>query len=212
MEGLFFAAFGLSVIFAAQPGVIGFEAVRRGIARGWPAALRLELGSLVGDETWALVALTGASLLFQSPWLTLLLSLFGCYLLLRFAWDALMAARTPETEAATPSRKVPTHDFAAGAMLSLSNPQNLTFWLGISGVIIGMGFLDPQPAHVAVFFAGFMSAQVLWCFFIAALVGLGRAVMNPTMTRWLNLIAAICLAYFGITLVIQTVGMISSLL
>jgi threonine/homoserine/homoserine lactone efflux protein len=141
-----------------------------------------------------------------------LLSLFGCYLLLRFAWDALMAARAPESEAAVVSRKVPNHDFAAGAMLSLSNPQNLTFWLGISGVIIGMGFLDPEPAHVAVFFAGFMSAQVLWCFFIAGLVALGRAVMNPTMTRWLNIIAAVCLAYFGITLVIQTAGMVGSML
>ena len=34
MEALFFSAFGLSIAFAAQPGVIAFESIRRGLARG----------------------------------------------------------------------------------------------------------------------------------------------------------------------------------
>ena len=63
-----------------------------------------------------------------------------------------------------------SNHLVAGAMLSLSNPQNITFWLGMSGTIIGIGFLDPQPVHLLVFFVGFMTAQVCWCFFFATVV------------------------------------------
>ena len=88
MEVLFVSAFAMSLAFAIQPGVIGFEALRRGIAHGWSAALHVELGSLLGDGVWAIIALLGASFLFQNRLLTLALGLFGCVLLLRFAKDA----------------------------------------------------------------------------------------------------------------------------
>lgn len=217
VEELFLTAFGISLAFAIQPGVIGFEAMRRGLTHGWPAALRVEIGSLVGDATWALVALTGASLIFQSQWLALLLSLFGSYLLLRFAWDALISLLKPvEEPVAGPvvqgSNFAGTHnDFVAGAMLSLSNPQNLTSWLGVSGMIIGMGFLNPQPAHIALFFSGFMFAQLLWRFFFAALVGVGRVLLSPQIMRWLNVLSALCLAYFGVTMLVQTVNQLAIL-
>jgi chemosensory pili system protein ChpE len=195
--------------------------MRRGSMRGWPAALRVEIGSLVGDATWALVALTGASLLFQSQWLALLLSLFGSYLLLRLAWDGLILwlkpIEAPVADATLQGSRfggghAGAHsDFVAGAMLSLSNPQNLTSWLGVSGIIIGMGFLNPQPAHIALFFSGFMFAQLLWCFFFAALVGLGRSMLSPQYMRWLNFFAALCLAYFGLTMLVQTVSQVANL-
>ncbi len=223
---MFLTAFGVSIAFAIQPGPIGFEAMRRGFMRGWPAALRVEIGSLVGDATWALVALTGASLLFQSQWLALLLGLFGSYLLLHLAWDGLIlwlkpieasVAEASVTDATLQGSRfgsghVGAHsDLVAGAMLSLSNPQNLTSWLGVSGIIIGMGFLNPQPAHITLFFSGFMFAQLLWCFFFAALVGLGRSMLSPQFMRWLNLFAAFCLAYFGLTMLVQTVSQVASL-
>ena len=50
---LFFAAFGLGLAFCAPPGAVTAEAVRRGLSRGFRAALLLELGSLVGDAFWA---------------------------------------------------------------------------------------------------------------------------------------------------------------
>jgi hypothetical protein len=37
-------------------------------------------------------------------------------------------------------------------MLSLSNPQKITFWLGLIGTILGFGFLDPEPIYLLVFF------------------------------------------------------------
>jgi len=203
MEALFFSAFIMAITFAIQPGPIGFEALRRGIAHGWSAALGVELGSLLGDGVWALIALLGASFLFQNRPVTLILGLFGCGLLLRFAWDAWRASRSAVDFAAEADRR--RGHFVAGAMLSLSNPQNITAWLGMSGVIIGLGFLDPQPAHILVFFSGFMIAQVCWCFFFATIVAMGRRrLFNQRLFCWINRACAIVLAYMGVSLLLQT--------
>ncbi|MYD10916.1 MAG: hypothetical protein F4X02_12855 [Chloroflexi bacterium] len=211
MEVLFVSAFAMSIAFAAQPGVIGFESLRRGLSDGWAAALRVELGSLLGDGVWAIIALLGASALFQNRVLTLVLGLFGCALLLRFAWDAWAASRA-EIALSTAGDGRANH-LVAGAMLSLSNPQNITFWLGMSGTIIGLGFLDPQPIHLFVFFTGFMTAQVCWCFFFATVVEIGRRrLLNQRLFRCVNLACALFLAFMGIKLLLQTVLMTLNLL
>ena len=202
MEVLFFTAFALSLAFAVQPGVIGFEALRRGITSGWSAALHVELGSLVGDGVWAALALLGASVLFQNRFVTLLLGLFGSGLILRYAWDAWRASRQDVAIAADGDAR--SNHFVAGAMLSLSNPQNITAWLGMSGTIIGLGFLNPQPIHLLVFFAGFMIAQICWCFFFATVVEYGRRLLNQQIFRRINLACALFLAYIGCQLFAQT--------
>ena len=206
METIFFSAFAMAIAFAMQPGVIGFEALRRGIYHGWSAALYVELGSLVGDGVWAVIALTGVSILFQNPLITLLLGVFGCLLLLRFAWDAWRASRSDVEITKADSHRQSSH-FAAGAMLSLSNPQNITAWLGMSGTIIGLGFLNPQPVHLLVFFVGFMTAQVCWCFFFATVVEYGRRFINQGVFRWINRCCAAVLAWLGGSLLLQTLQM-----
>ena len=202
MEALFFSAFVIAISFAVQPGPIGFEAIRRGIAHGWGAALRVELGSLVGDAVWALIALVGAAFLFQNPLVSFLLGFFGCILLLRFAWDAWRASRSEVEVSVAASRR--NDHFAAGAMLSLSNPQNITFWLGMSGVIVGLGFVDPKPPHILAFFSGFMIAQICWCFFFATLVEFGRRLINQRLFRLINRACAVFLACMGLALLLQT--------
>ena len=59
------AAFGLGLALCAPPGVVFAETVRRGLGRGFRAALGVQMGSLVGDGTWAALALGGAALLAQ---------------------------------------------------------------------------------------------------------------------------------------------------
>ncbi len=203
MEVLFISAFAMAIAFALQPGPIGFESLRRGVSHGWGAALGVELGSLVGDGVWTVIALLGASVLFQNPVVTMILGLFGCGLLLRFAWGAWHASSS-NVDVASFGDKRSSH-FVAGAMISLSNPQNITFALGISGTIVGLGFLNPQPIHLLVFFAGYMIAQVCWCFFFATVVEIGRRrLLNQRLFRWINLVCAVFLAYMGFKLLLQT--------
>lgn len=115
-----------------------------------------------------------------------------------------MRGRRRDVQHQTGNAQRSANDFIAGAALSLSNPQNLTFWLGMSGTVISLGFLNPEPLHLLVFFIGFMTAQVCWCFFFAGLVGLGRQFLNQRFFRWVNLTCALILAWLGVQLLIGT--------
>src|SRR5512147_936667 len=90
---LFFSSFILAIAFCAPPGVITAETVRRGAARGFIPALFVQFGSLVGDTTWAIIALTGLAFLVENNVARIILSLVGLLLMLKLAWDAVRDAR-----------------------------------------------------------------------------------------------------------------------
>lgn len=54
MSTLILSAILLGLAFCAPPGAVTAEAIRRGVARGFGAALGIELGSLIGDAVWAI--------------------------------------------------------------------------------------------------------------------------------------------------------------
>jgi chemosensory pili system protein ChpE len=58
-------------------------------------------------------------------------------------------------------------DFAAGAALSLTNPQAVAYWIALGGAIETMIGRVPAANDLTVFFAGFMLACVAYCFAIA---------------------------------------------
>src|SRR5574338_1143074 len=90
---LFISSFFLAIAFCAPPGVVTAETVRRGAARGFRPALLVQFGSLVGDTTWAIIALTGLAFLVQNNVAKIILSLIGILLMLKLAWGAIQEAR-----------------------------------------------------------------------------------------------------------------------
>ena len=196
---LFISSFLLAIAFCAPPGVITAETVRRGAARGFIPALFVQLGSLVGDTTWAIIALTGLAFLVQNNLAKVLLSLTGMLLMLKLAWGAIQDAREMKELTTNPSH---SHrgDFTNGAFLSLGNPMNIVFWTGLGTTVFASIAGKPQPADFAVFFAGFLLGAVLWCFVMAALVAWGRKFVTPTFFRWVNLACGIALGFFAIQL------------
>jgi chemosensory pili system protein ChpE len=135
MIALFLSSFALGIAFCAPPGAITAEALRRGLARGFRPALVIELGSLIGDATWALIALVGAAFLVQNRPARLLMGMMGTLFLLRLAWHALRDAN----QGAIPAPKPATAygDFTTGAVLSLAihlpSPSGLGWGVRPSG-------------------------------------------------------------------------------
>src|SRR5687767_3022981 len=196
---LFISSFVLAIAFCAPPGVITAETVRRGAARGFIPALFVQFGSLVGDTTWAVIALTGLAFVIQNNVAKAILSLIGILLMLKLAWNALKDARFAK-ELAAPSQISNRGDFANGAFLSLGNPLNIVFWTGLGTTVFSSLSGRPEPIHFAIFFAGFLGGALVWCFFMAALVAWGRKFVNPTFFRWINLACGLALAYFAVQL------------
>ncbi|MBI5964224.1 MAG: LysE family transporter [Chloroflexi bacterium] len=200
---LLVSSFILAISFCAPPGIITAETVRRGSARGFIPALYVQFGSLVGDTTWAIIALTGLAFLIQNNIAKTILSLIGILLMLKLAWDAFKDAsngRGVDVSVSASTRG----DFASGAFLSLGNPLNIVFWTGLGTTVFASISGGPQPIHFAVFFAGFLAGAILWCFFIAGLVAWGKQWMTQNFFRWVNLACGIVLIYFAVQLGLQT--------
>jgi chemosensory pili system protein ChpE len=200
---LFFAAIGLGIAFTAAPGAVNLEAARRGLARGYWAALRFELGSLIGDATWAIVALAGVAFLIQSPAIRFLLGLIGAGFLFFLAWTAGRGAWTGRIGKPANEPDRGRGDFAAGALVSLANPFALAFWLGLGGTVAGVGGRDPGPGDFALFLVGFLGAATAWCFAFSALVAGGRRLIGPAFFRWINVACALVLAAYGLQLLVR---------
>jgi chemosensory pili system protein ChpE len=196
---LFVSSFILAIAFCAPPGVITAETVRRGAARGFIPALFVQFGSLVGDTTWAIIALTGLAFIVQNNTARIILSLIGILLMLKLAWDAMRDARQGKELglASSPSTR---GDFTNGAFLSLGNPMNIVFWTGLGTTVFASISGRPQPADFAIFFSGFLAGAVLWCFIMAGLVAWGRRFVTPMFFRWVNVACGLALGFFAVQL------------
>jgi threonine/homoserine/homoserine lactone efflux protein len=193
------SSFILGIVFCAPPGIITAETIRRGFARGFRPALLVQFGSLVGDSTWSLIALTGLAFLVQNRTAQILLSVVGMGIMIKLAWDALRAVRTSnEAPASSPASQY--GDFATGAVLSLSNPFNIVFWTGIGATAFSGIPEGPQLSHFVIFFVAFMMGAFLWCFFMAGLVAWGRRFITSAFFRWVNLACGLALGFFALQL------------
>lgn len=204
MNPLLVSSFILAISFCAPPGVITAETLRRGSARGFLSALYVQFGSLVGDTTWALIALTGLAFLIQNTVARTVLSLVGIILMLKLAWDAFKDARQGNGLNITEGTST-RGDFASGAFLSLGNPMNIVFWTGLGTTVFASITGGPEPIHFAIFFTGFLSGAILWCFVMAGLVAWGRQWMTKSFFRFVNAACGLILFYFAFQLGLQTV-------
>lgn len=203
MGTLFISSFILAISFCAPPGIITAETLRRGSARGFIPALYVQFGSLVGDTTWAIIALTGLAFLIQNNIAKAILSLIGIVLMFKLAWDAFKDARSGKGLDFAIEPASMRGDFASGAFLSLSNPLNIVFWTGLGTTVFASIAGKPQPVHFAIFFAGFLAGAILWCFIMAGLVSWGKQWMTQNFFRWINIVCGSALVYFAVQLGMQ---------
>jgi len=194
-------AIGLGLAYAAAPGAVNTEAIRRGVMRSARSTLLVETGSLIGDSLWALLALTGVTLLTRYLAVQIVLGIAGGFFLLRLAWLALSEAfarrRTSQSSVSTTRG-----DFATGVVFGLANPVGLAFWSGLGSSVVASGVTGWQFAF---FFAGFFIGAVLWCVGISAVIRWGRRWIHPALFRWINALCGLALGYFGIRVLWVTV-------
>lgn len=192
MLTLFASAFLLGLVFNAAPGAVFAETVRQGVRGGFRPALAVQIGSLVGDASWAVLGLLGIGLLLQLEWLRLPIGVAGAVYLVWLAWDSWRAASREfsvgENEAVQRQRAL-----RAGVTLSLTNPQNIAYWAALGSAMGAVGVTQPSSADYGVFFAGFMVSSVVWAFFCAAVVD---RVFRRSGARWARVTYKLCALAF----------------
>ena len=167
---LFASAFVLGLVFNAAPGAVFAETVRQGVRGGYRPALAVQLGSLVGDASWALLGLAGIGLVMQVDALRWPIGLAGAAYLLWLSWDSWQAARNEHRLDVSGTAATQKQALRRGMALSLTNPQNLAYWAAMGSALGAVGVAHPGASDYGLFFAGFMTSSLLWCFVCAALV------------------------------------------
>lgn len=195
---LFASALVLGLIFCLLPDAVNTEAFRRGVKGGFRPAFSLELGSCVGDLVWAVIALIGLAFLVEDRNIQVALGLMGALMLFYLAFQAFKDVSLPKIDRV----KVISGrtEFMTGMAVSLCNPMQLAFWLGIGGSAISV--LDPNPVllDLIVFLLGYMTGSVAWCFLFPGLVAYGRRYLNPRLLRTVYMLCGVVLVYFGLTI------------
>ena len=212
MVELFLSAVALGFLFNAAPGAIFTLSLKRGIKGGFWPAFHIQIGSLVGDLTWAILGLGGAAVLFQIDAVQLPMAIFGGGLLAYLAYGSFKDAASPlpqmeATPEASPLEASPLQEntlksgLSVGAAVSLSNPMNITYWAGLGGTITSLGVSDPTGKAFAVFLAGFMASSVIWCFICASFIAAVRHMISRRAWVLINLGCGFGLLYFAFNVV-----------
>src|SRR5262245_47761935 len=151
---IFLSAFVAGLAYSAAPGVINAEAIRSALTRGFRAALLFQVGALAGDALWATVALSGVVVLRPCAVLQLILGGCGAVLLIWVAWGGVRdSLRGHAAIAIEPSRHA---DFLLGALLSVTNPFAVVFWLSIGSGLLSASTLTPRLPTAATMVGAFM--------------------------------------------------------
>ena len=213
VDGTLSAPLLLGIAYAALPGVVNTEAFRRGVRSGFVPAASIQIGALIGDGLWAIVALTGAALLLKHDLVALTLGLAGAGFLFHLARTALTGALrgTPAQSNST----VQGNSLATGVVFSLANPAGLAFWTGIGGGMLGASAGGHGVDRAAGFLLAFLAGTLLWGVGMAALVAWGRRFATPVVFRVIEAVCGLVLAYFGLRLLwstLQRYGRLLSLL
>lgn len=197
----------MGLAFAAPPGIVTAETFRRGVARGFPAALSVQLGSLIGDAAYCLLALAGVAVLVQNPITQRVLGIISVLFLMYLAITGILGELRAPAHAAhsaavePPQRK---NAFFTGMFLSLTNPWAIGFWLSVGGTLASYGAMESGNT-ITVFFAGFFGACLVYAFFMALLIGVTRQAIPPNLGKWISIACSVVIGVLGIGVAVQVV-------
>ena len=201
-DTIFVSGLALGFSIAAPVGPIGALCIQRSLNRGLVAGLVTGLGAATADAIYGMVAafgltvITGA-LTAHTDWLGLVGGLFLLYLGLT------TFRKAPATQAAAvgPAASLGA-DYLSTFVLTLTNPMTiLAFTLIFSGLETTRSL--PNHTAAAVMVGGVFAGSGLWWIFLSGGVSLVREKFTPTHLQWINRIAGVVIAGFGMVALLQ---------
>ena len=193
----FIQAFILGLLFNAAPGVVFTETIKRGITGGFFPALYVQIGSLAGDAIWAILGLLGVGILLNIDIFKFPLSIIGIIYLIYLAYDSFVSSNI-KYEKIVVSKSMKNSALKSGIFLSITNPQNIAYWAALGSSFGALGIAEPQTSHYFIFFFGFISSSILWCFVCALAVEKIFKYTNSVIKKYIFRICTIAFLYLAV--------------
>lgn len=196
----------MGLAFAAPPGIVTAETLRRGMMHGFPAALSVQLGSLIGDAAYCLLALAGVTVLVQHPFTQRVLGLMSIAFLLYLAVSGIYAELKSTAKPALdqPVFRANSRGSAllSGMFLSLTNPWAIGFWLSLGSMLASYGAMKSNHT-MALFFLSFFGACLAYAVLIALLIGATRRALPRQYGKAISIACSVLIGLLGIPLAYQ---------
>lgn len=183
---------------AAPVGPIGVLCIRRTLAKGRAFGFVSALGAATADAVYGGIAGFGLTflsgfLVSEQDWLRLVGGLFLVYLGVRT-----FVARPTASGAGVPSPTVGTALWAAYATtfaLTLTNPMTI---LSFAAIFAGLGVATRAYESTGLLVAGVFAGSALWWLILSSVAGALRSRLRPESLRWVNRVAGVVIAAFGL--------------
>lgn len=186
----------LGFSIAAPVGPIGILCIRRTLQYGRFSGLFSGLGAALADTIYAIIAAFGLTfvsdfLLAGQYWLHLIGGAFLLYLGIK------TGLTKPTEKVQLPSHKSLLNDFVSTFLLTITNPMTILAFLAI---FAGFGLTSVQGnyADASALVAGVFIGSAIWWLILSEGVTLFRRKVSQKVMLWINRIAGLIIAVFGI--------------
>lgn len=198
---LFLTAIVLGFAYAAIPGPVTTESIRRAAHHGFRSGFAVQAGSLIGDGVWALIGLTGVAILLRNEVVGTALGLAGAGLMLWLTKEVIQSAFFPQVNVTSTLRT--GNALHIGLAFGIANPAGIAFWSGLGASIFGS--TAPSPSAVITLVFCFLVGATAWGVLITWVVAWGSTHAGQRLMRIVDIISAIVLGWFGIRLLLDTI-------
>ena len=193
---VFFSSFVLALSGALVPGPLFTLTVSETLRRGAKAGPLIIFGHGLLEIALVLLLFFKVTPFLTGPEARLYISVTGGVILIIMGGMLFRDSRSARLTLSAGQRQEGMHPVISGVLGSLSNPYWTIWW-----VTIGLGYLVSSLRYgvpgVMAFFAGHISADLLWYSLISYAVSRGRMIMGERGYRFLLSACGIFLVFFG---------------
>jgi threonine/homoserine/homoserine lactone efflux protein len=183
--------------------------------KGFLAGACVQVGALVGEGSYALLAASGVGVVAMAASIQVALGIAATALLGYMGWSALQAGVSSLRWPAQNDRRATTDTqtrldnnpaggvrhggwgryLRTGAVISFVNPFIFAFWLSA-----GTSMLRQYRGSEALYLSGFFLSVVLWAVALPALVSIFRLVRSGRVMSCISVVSGLMLLGFGLKL------------
>ena len=193
----------IGIAIAAPVGPIGVLCIRRTLTNGRLIGFLSGLGAATADMIYGAIAAFGITalqnlLLRQQVWLRLIGGLFLLYLGVRTFFT-----KPAQAAAAAPDRGGNLKAYLSTLGLTLTNPATiLSFTVIFAG--LRLGETGGNYAAAAFMVAGVFIGSATWWLCLSGIVGVFRERFTAVGMLWINRLAGVVIASFGVAALLLT--------
>ncbi|WP_026688660.1 LysE family translocator [Alteribacter aurantiacus] len=202
-ESWFYFIF-LGITLAAPIGPISLEMLKKGLILGFWGALAVGLGGLSADFVFMGLIYGGAVALFTNPLIHGTMMVIGAVMLLYLGYQSFNRPRFSMAIGERDHEEVTcVKSYLIGFGIAILNPLNIMFWFGIYGSTLS--HLSIHHTNTAVLLNSFyiLLGVLIWNILISILIHVLRTSIHERAIYRINIVAGICLLFFGLTFTYQ---------